>query len=528
MVFNLYDRQKLEGFIITMDRLKFQELNLSQELLKAVSDMGFQETTPIQTRAIPEIIAGKDVIGQASTGTGKTAAFGLPAIENIDEDLKAIQVIVLCPTRELAIQVSSEMNKFLKYKKNVSAIPVYGGQPIQRQFFGLKRLPKIVVGTPGRTLDHIERGTLKLDKVKLVVLDEADEMLDMGFRVDIQKILKNTPKERQTVLFSATMSSDVLDLTRKFQKNPEMIKVTGENLNLMIEQSYFDVEPSRKTRLLAQLLTEYNPKLSIVFCNTKRKVDSVCRDLRLQGFYSDVIHGGIRQSKRDSIMNKFRNNKVNILVATDVAARGIDVSDIDIIFNYGIPRECESYVHRIGRTGRAGKTGKAVSLVSRTEFGRLRNIMRFTKADIECKKVNGLPDLEFLSKDKKQNNFEQNNFEQKTFEQKTFVRTEKPSPVETINNRIKRINKDELSKYLPMVNDLVNEHNSIEDVSAALLKMAVEGGRPAGRRPEGRRPEGRRNSQSNGGERFGRKFSGKKSSGGAGGGRKSARRHFDS
>jgi ATP-dependent RNA helicase DeaD len=449
-----------------MSNTKFQEFNLSKELLRAVSDMGFEETTPIQTKAIPEIILGKDVIGQASTGTGKTAAFGLPAIEKIDEDLKAVQVIVLCPTRELAIQVSSEMNKFLKYKKNISSLPVYGGQPIQRQFSGLKRLPRIIVGTPGRTLDHIERGTLKLDKVKMVILDEADEMLDMGFRVDIQKILKSAPKERQTLLFSATMSREVLDLTRKFQNNPEMIKVASENLNLMIKQSYFDVEPSRKTQLLAQLLTEYNPKLSIVFCNTKRKVDKVSRDLRSQGFYSDVIHGGIRQTKRDKIMNKFRNNKVNVLVATDVAARGIDVSDIDIIFNYGIPRECESYVHRIGRTGRAGKTGKAISFVSRTEFGRLRNIMRFTKADIECKKVDGLPDLEFLSK-KKEKNKEQNKTQDS-------VSIDQFNSIGRINDRIKKIKKDELSKYLLMMNDLVDDYNSIENVTAALLKMAVE------------------------------------------------------
>ena len=379
-----------------MGKLKFEELNLSKELLKAISDIGFKHTTPIQSKSIPEIILGKDIIGQASTGTGKTAAFGLPAIEKIDEELKAVQVIVLCPTRELAIQVSSEMNKFLKYKNNISALPIYGGQPIQIQLFALRKCPKIIIGTPGRTLDHIERGSLKLDKVKMVILDEADEMLDMGFRIDIQQILKCTPNNRQTVLFAATMSREILNLTKKFQINPIMIKVVNEELSAnMIEQSYFDIEQSRKTKLLAQLLTEHNPRLSIVFCNTRRNVDAVCNDLRAHGFCSAAIHGDIRQSKRDSIMNKFRNEKVNILVATDVAARGIDVSNVEVVFNYEIPRERESYVHRIGRTGRAGKTGKAISFVSRTEFGKLRDIMRYTNSDIKCEKVKNLPDLEF-------------------------------------------------------------------------------------------------------------------------------------
>ncbi len=389
-----------------MSNLRFTELNLSNDLLKAVSNMGFETTTPIQSLTIPKIISGKDVIGRASTGTGKTAAFGLPAIEGIDEKSKAVQVLILCPTRELAIQVSSEMNKFLKYKKNVSSLPVYGGQPIQRQLFGLQRGAQVVVGTPGRTLDHIERGTLRLGNVKMVVLDEADEMLNMGFREDIQRILKGTPSNRQTVLFSATMPREVLALTKKFQRNPEMINVANEEVRTkMIEQSYFDIEASSKTRLLAQLLTEHNPRLSIVFCNTQRKVDAVCDDLRANGFFSAAIHGGIRQSKRDSIMNKFRNEKFNVLVATDVAARGIDVSNIEIIFNYGIPKETESYIHRIGRTGRAGKTGKAISLVSREERRMIHDIMYYSNTDIKLTKAEGLPDLEFVCKPKRRPSF---------------------------------------------------------------------------------------------------------------------------
>jgi ATP-dependent RNA helicase DeaD len=454
--------QKLRGFIIAMNELKFEELNLSQEVLRAVSDMGFEQTTPIQSKTIPEIILGKDIVGQASTGTGKTAAFGLPAIEKINGALSAIQILILCPTRELAIQVAAEMNKFLKYKSDISALPIYGGQPIQRQISSLRKLPKIIVGTPGRMLDHIERGNLMLGKVKMVVLDEADEMLDMGFRTDIQKILKYTPNNRQTALFSATMSREVLNLAKTFQNDPKMIRAVGEDFKAkMVEQSYFDVEPSGKTRLLAQLLTEHNPKLSIVFCNTKRKVDKVCRDLRAHGFDSAHIHGDVRQRKRDSIMNRFRKEKVTILVATDVAARGIDVSNIEIVFNYGIPKDCESYVHRIGRTGRAGKTGKAISLVSRTEFRDFRDIMRYTKADIERKQVNNLPDIEFVCRDVKRAGTEKTENKNKL--------------VGRINSRIKRIRKDELSKYVTMMYDFVDDNNSLENVSAALLKMVVEG-----------------------------------------------------
>ena len=449
--------------IVTMSKLRFEELNLSTGLLRAVSDMGFKETTPIQSKSIPEILLGKDVIGQASTGTGKTAAFGLPAIEKIDELEKGVQVIVLCPTRELAIQVSFEINKFLKYKKNIFALAIYGGQPIQKQLFGLRKGPKIVVGTPGRTLDHMRRGSLRLGKLKMVVLDEADEMLDMGFRNDIQDILKSTPNNRQTVLFSATMSREILKLTKKFQKDPKVIKIVGKKLSAeMVEQSYFNVEPSKKNKLLAQLLTEHNPRLAIVFCNTRRKVDAVCKDLRSRGFYSAMIHGDIRQKKRDSIMNKFRNEKIKVLVATDVAARGIDVSNVEVVFNYGIPKERESYVHRIGRTGRAGKSGKAISLVARNEFVKLREIMRYANVDIKLEKEDNLPDLDFLFKNKETKNSRNSKSEKQN---QIFVR---------INKSIKKIRKDELSRYLLLMNYLLDGNNSLEDVSAALLKMVVE------------------------------------------------------
>jgi ATP-dependent RNA helicase DeaD len=502
-----------------MSNVRFEDLNLSKALLTAVSTMGFEIATPIQARAIPEILAGKDIIGQAATGTGKTAAFGLPGIDAIDEAIKAVQLIVLCPTRELAIQVSAEMSKFLKHKKNIVSLPIYGGQPIERQLYGLRKNPRIVVGTPGRILDHLRRGSLKLDKIKVAVLDEADEMLDMGFREDIQSILENTSDSRQTVLFSATMSSEVLGLTRRFQKNPEIIKIEGKTLSAdNIEQFYFDVESSRKTKLLAQLITEHNPKLAIVFCNTKRKVDEVSTDLRNHGFFSAALHGDIRQRKRDTIMGKFRAGKINILVATDVAARGIDVSDIGIIFNYGIPRERESYVHRIGRTGRAGKSGMAMSLVSRSEFGRLRDIMRYTNYKIERSDNRNLPDLNFVATDSyperdeprrprererreapRRNNSSSSrdgrwdgprrDRESSRYSaspnnarpsrgrvsnaQTSFGNPEKV--IGKITNQIKRTNNDDSSKYTEMMKNLLAENNSLENVTAALLKMVVEG-----------------------------------------------------
>lgn len=388
----------------------------------------------------------------------------------------------------------------------------------------MKKGPKIVVGTPGRTLDHIERGTLKLGKVAMAVLDEADEMLDMGFRVDIQKILRETPKSRQTVLFSATMSRAILDLTKKFQRDPKLIKVASDKQSpLAIEQTYFDVEASGKTKLLTQLLTEHSPKLSIVFCNTRRKVDAVCRALRSRGFYSALIHGDIKQSKRDSIMKKFRSEKVKILVATDVAARGIDVSNVEAVFNYNIPKERESYVHRIGRTGRAGKAGKAISLVARDEQKIFRNIMKYAKTKIEQGSTEGLPDLDFLTERKKDRHNEDRpsapsrkdtrlqkalpSQEKETAQEKRAARkkekallraqasiaTDSFAPGENefledpsftgrehriigkINKRLRKKRRGELSKYLLMMGDLVDDDNSLEDVSAMLLKMVVEG-----------------------------------------------------
>ncbi|MFC1894947.1 DEAD/DEAH box helicase [Candidatus Dependentiae bacterium] len=445
--------------------------------------MGFETATPIQALAIPQLIEGHDVIGQASTGTGKTAAFMLPAIEKIDESNKSTQVLVLCPTRELAMQVAVETNKFLKYKSKIKAVAVYGGQPIYRQLCALRRGAQIVVGTPGRTLDHIERGTLRLDKIKMMILDEADEMLNMGFRQDIEQVLKVTNTSRQTILFSATMSNDILRLTKRYQKNPKIIKVAAEKLSVKsIEQIYFDIEVSRKTDALMDLINSYKPKLSIVFCNTKRKVDKVCRVLNDTGFLAAGIHGDIKQTKRDRIMSRFRQGRVGILVATDVAARGIDVPNIDIVFNYEIPRDVEPYVHRIGRTGRAGKSGKALSLVSRSEFRQLCNIKRYTNTDIARHSIN------LLQSSKSDNVQQKDSFvsQKSDFVERTERRVERVARDERVGNsslktqkinkvlgRIKRnINSDELLEYLDLVEKFIDKKGSRSDFSQALFKRS--------------------------------------------------------
>ncbi|KAI4463696.1 dead-box atp-dependent rna helicase 47 mitochondrial [Holotrichia oblita] len=343
-------RAKERGFKL-MTTLKFDEMNLSEEIVKAVADMGFEEATPIQSMAITKIMEGIDIIGQSQTGTGKTAAFGIPCIEQIDEDNRRLQAIILCPTRELAIQICEEFRQLLKYKSNIRAIPIYGGQPIDRQIIALKKGVQIVVGTPGRVMDHIQRKTLRMETVKFVVLDEADEMLDMGFREDIEFILEKMPEERQTVLFSATMPQAIVKLTRLYQKNPEHIAIARKELTVPgIEQFYFELKEKTKLEALSRIIDMQCPKLSIVFCNTKKRVDELVEQLQSRGYFAEAIHGDLKQQQRDNVMKKFRAGTIEILVATDVAARGIDVDDIDIVFNFDLPQDEEYYVHRIGRT----------------------------------------------------------------------------------------------------------------------------------------------------------------------------------
>jgi len=371
-----------------MKKLRFDALVLSKEMHKAIADLGYEEATPIQSEAIPIMMTGKDIIGQAQTGTGKTAAFGVPAIEMLDTSSKKLQVMILCPTRELAIQVAEEMNKLARYKKDVSFLPVYGGQPIERQLKILKKGVQIIIGTPGRILDHLDRGTIDVTNIKLIVLDEADEMLDMGFRDDIELILKNTPKERQTVMFSATMPKAILDLTRKYQHDPIHVKVVHEVLTVAnTEQIYFEVKDRNKLEALTRIIDLYNLKLTLVFSNTKRGADELVEHLQARGYSADVLHGDMKQSNREKVMNRFRKGIIEILVATDVAARGLDVDDVEAVFNYDMPQDEEYYVHRIGRTGRAGKSGRAFTFVTGREIYKLRDIQKYIKTKIKLNPV---------------------------------------------------------------------------------------------------------------------------------------------
>ncbi|WP_395768148.1 DEAD/DEAH box helicase [Aquirufa sp.] len=366
------------------EKIRFDSLPLSEGIQEAVKEMGFEYASPIQSEAIPYVLEGRDVIGQAQTGTGKTAAFGIPMIEHIVPFEKFVQAIILCPTRELAVQVSEEMKKLAKFTKGVWVTTVYGGDSIDRQIKSLKAGANIVVGTPGRVIDLIERRALKLQQASMIVLDEADEMLDMGFREDIESILQEMPNERQTVLFSATMSKPILGLTSRYLTDPKLVKVVkNEITNVNIEQLYFDVKGRAKMEVTTRLIDFYALKLMLIFCNQKKRVDEVVEELVSRGYAAEGLHGDLRQSQRTQVMNRFRNGNVCILVATDVAARGLDVDNVDAVINYDIPLDEEYYVHRIGRTGRAGKFGKAFTLVVGSERNRLREIMNYTKVKID-------------------------------------------------------------------------------------------------------------------------------------------------
>ncbi len=378
-----------------MKTISFVDLDLPEPLMRAVLDMGFEEPTPIQSLAIPVMREHHDMVGQAHTGTGKTAAFGIPLLEHIDASRQEVQAVVLCPTRELAIQVSEELRRLAKYLRGITILPVYGGQPIERQIAVLKKGVQIIIATPGRLIDHLDRRTISLSGIRLAVLDEADEMLDMGFREDIELILKRTPAERQTVLFSATMSKEILSLTQKYLKSPRMVKVVHGRLEVpaLIEQRYFEVRESDKVEVLSRLIDFYNPKLSLVFCNTKRKVDEVCTQLQARGYLAEALHGDMDQKERERVMSRFRAATSDILVATDVAARGIDVEEVGVVFNYDVPQDPEYYIHRIGRTGRAGKSGKAFTFVSGKEMWKLRDIQKFAKIRIARHAVPAEEDL---------------------------------------------------------------------------------------------------------------------------------------
>lgn len=381
--------------------LLFSDLGVSEEILKAVEDMGYTHPSTIQIQSIPLLLEGKDVIGQAQTGTGKTASFAIPIIDQVDPSLNRPQALILCPTRELAVQVEGEIVKLSKYKRGISSTCIYGGEAIDRQIKSLKKGVQIVVGTPGRIMDHMDRGTLKLDNVGIIVLDEADEMLDMGFREDIENILSDCPEERQTVFFSATMPKPIMDLTKKFQNNPEIVKVQRKELTVEnITQVYYEVKQALKLELMSRLINLNQFALSVVFCNTKRVTDEVTEELMARGIMAEALHGDLSQAQRTKVMGKFRKGHVSVLVATDVAARGIDVDNVEAVFNFDLPLDEENYVHRIGRTGRAGKFGTAISFVTgRKDMFRLRDLEKFIKTSINKMSPPSVADLIELKKD---------------------------------------------------------------------------------------------------------------------------------
>ena len=371
-----------------MQKKLFTELGLSPEILKAVAKMGFEEAAPIQTETIPRLLSGSDMVGQSQTGSGKTAAFAIPAIERVDITIRGPQVLILCPTRELAVQVAEEVSKLAAFKRGVRELPIYGGQSYERQFRGLQAGAQIIIGTPGRVMDHLDRGTMKLDKLKMVILDEADRMLDMGFLDDIKKVLSHAPKERQTVLFSATLPRPILELIKSFTRNAVNVRIESQALTVpAIEQVYYEVDRRNKLEVLCRLIDIEDIKYAIVFCATKMMVDELTEHLIARGYLADKLHGDISQQARERVMAKFRKHKFEFLVATDVAARGLDVDDIEVIFNYDLPHDGEDYVHRIGRTGRAGRSGRAITFVAGREIYKLQNIIRFTKGQIRRARV---------------------------------------------------------------------------------------------------------------------------------------------
>ena len=432
-----------------MKKLRFNELGLSEYILNAVEVMGFEEASPIQSETIPVILAGKDIIGQAQTGTGKTAAFAIPVIEKLDGASSHIQALILCPTRELVIQVTEEFRKLMKFKKNnsdSSVVAVYGGQEIDRQFKALKKKPLVVVGTPGRIMDHMRRRSISFSNVSMAVLDEADEMLDMGFREDIEFILSETPAARQTIMFSATVSKEIRSLTDKFLKDPVSIDVTGQKINSpIIDQMYFEIPEKAKSEAVARLIDFYNIKLALVFCNTKTKVDEVVEILKTRGYFAEGLHGDMSQKQREKVMSGFRKGVVEILVATDVAGRGIDVNDINAVFNYDLPRDDEDYIHRIGRTGRAGKSGRSFTFVTGREVYNLRRIERVNGIKVTLGTIPTIGDLDSTA-------------------------------AKIVGEKIiNAIQEGHLTRYINIVENIMSDEYTSMDIAAALLKFTMAG-----------------------------------------------------
>ena len=421
--------------------MNFDDFNIGDEIKEAIGDMGFTKTTPIQSRAIQDALKGIDIIGQAQTGSGKTLAFAVPILEKIFLPDKSPQAIVLCPTRELCMQVASEIAKAGSRIKKLKILAVYGGQPIGKQTRVLKKGVHIVVGTPGRVIDHIERGNLDLIGIETVVLDEADEMLEMGFREDIEEILSRTPHQRQTLLFSATIPDEVREFAENYQKNPKFIRVSNKKKNIpKITQYSFKCDIKDKFDYLTRLIEAYDAKLVLIFCNTKKSVDFVKKHLKKQNYSADALHGDMTQQARDKVMNKFRNGNIGILVATDVAARGLDINGVDLVINYDVPQNNDDYIHRIGRTARAGKTGFAFTLVSKDEIPRFNNILKSNK--ITEKEIPTHSEIDIIK-------------------------------VNLILNNVQK-SKEDLNKYIKIIENNKNKNFTDLELAAALLKRMRE------------------------------------------------------
>ena len=425
--------------------MNFEDLDISDNILKAIDEMGFQKTTPIQKKAIPLGLARRDITAQAHTGSGKTFAFTIPILEKIFIPDKSPQAIILCPTRELCIQVAGEIDKLGKYIKKLKVLAVYGGQPIGKQTRVLKKGVHIVVGTPGRVIDHIQRGNLGLIGVETVVLDEADEMLDMGFREDIEQILNDTPRQRQTLLFSATIPQEIKKIAKNYQNNPKFIKIENKKENIpKIKQYSFKTNHKHKFDDLCKLFDIYGINSALIFCNTKKGVDFVFKNLKKNDYSCQALHGDMTQKTRDKVMTKFRNGNVNFLVATDVAARGLDITNLDFIINYDVAQNYDSYVHRIGRTARAGGTGYALTLVTSQDVPSFNKIKKENKTKIEEKRIPTNEELDDIK----------NNL-----------------IIDEVKTSVK---KDDLEKYIKIIKKNSSSNLSSEEIAAALLKRVRE------------------------------------------------------
>lgn len=425
--------------------MKIENVILNDNIQRALDEMGFEEGTQIQQEAIPVILEGRDIIGQSNTGTGKTAAFGIPILEKIDRDIKMPQAIVLLPTRELAVQVANEFRKYGKYMDGIKTVTVYGGADIRDQINKLKGGAQIIVGTPGRVIDLIDRHVIKLSELNMAVLDEADEMLKMGFREDIELILGQIDHPVQTLLFSATIPDAMKNIIKKFLKNPVSIKVLREGITAKeVKQSYFLVKHSDKVDALARLVDTYTPRLALVFCNTKKSVDELYDQLIERGYNCDKMHGDIKQSQRIDTLNKFNNGLIEILIATDVAARGLDIKEVDIVINYDVPSKEDYYVHRIGRTGRAGKEGASFTLVSSKEMKKIEAIEKYTKKDIRKRTIPTVDKVNEVKQDK-------------------FIR-----------NIVEVIEKEELGENRELAGRLMSQGYDAETLIAAMIKKLVK------------------------------------------------------